>query len=246
MDIPVPDTAIVLAGGLGTRLRTAVPDLPKPLAPIAGRPFLEYLLDYWIDQGITRFVLAVGYRAQMIRGHFGSAYRGCFIEYAEESRPLGTGGALLRAFRPAASDAPLLLLNGDTLFAVGLAELCAFHAENRSQWSLSLFRTRDNGRYMGMDIDRDGCIRSFGTTASSGERLANGGVYLFTPAVLAEIEATAREALSLETELFPRMLSTGVRFCGAEFGGGFIDIGVPEDYRRAADFLDGLSARNRI
>ena len=90
-------TAIILAGGLGTRLREAVPDLPKPMAPVNGRPFLEYLIDYWIEQGVKRFVMSVGYLHQDIVRHFGYRYRGVEIDYSVEESPLGTGGALLLA-----------------------------------------------------------------------------------------------------------------------------------------------------
>src|SRR5207237_2019404 len=89
--------AVVLAGGLGTRLRAAVSDVPKPMAPVGGRPFLERLLDYWIGQGVRRAVLAVGYLHDMIRGHFGDEYRGCAIAYSIEEQPLGTGGALVQS-----------------------------------------------------------------------------------------------------------------------------------------------------
>src|SRR5512135_2259083 len=90
-------TAIILAGGLGTRLSGVVQDRPKPLAPINGRPFLEHQMDYWMAQGIRRFVLSVGFRREQIMQHFGTAYRGCVVEYAEEVVPLGTGGGLLMA-----------------------------------------------------------------------------------------------------------------------------------------------------
>ena len=92
-------TAIVLAGGLGTRLRTVVPDWPKPMAPVAGKPFLTYLLDYWIGQGIDHFVLSVGYRHEAIIDYFGDSYHGVLIDYVIETEPLGTGGALRMAAR---------------------------------------------------------------------------------------------------------------------------------------------------
>ena len=160
---PTVDTAIVLAGGLGTRLRSAVPDLPKPLAPISGRPFLEYLLDYWHGQGIRRFILSVGYRAELIRAHFGSTYRGCRIDYAEEQTPLGTGGGLLLASAMAEGGTPLLAINGDTFFAVELHRLADFHAAHRADWTFCTFRTSVNGRYLGMDIAPNG--KKLGGTA---------------------------------------------------------------------------------
>lgn len=236
------DTAIVLAGGLGTRLREAVPDLPKPLAPIDGRPFLEYLFDYWHAQGIRRFILSVGYRAEMIRAHFGNRYRDARIDYAEEESPLGTGGGLLLASAMLENRNSVLLLNGDTFFAVELKALQDFHQEHRSNWTFSTFRTAENGRYLGMDIDPDGRVHAFRSARNSGERLANGGVYLFAPALLDDIQWATGERLSLEEELFPALLATGCRFYGAPSPGTFIDIGVPEDYGRAAAIL-GVSKK---
>src|SRR5438067_6674889 len=122
--------AIVLAGGLGTRLRSAVADVPKPMAPIRGRPFLEYLFDHWIDQGIRRFTLSVGYRHEVIVDHFGKAYHGATIRYAVERSPLGTGGALLGTLATFSVEAPVLLLNGDTYFAVDVKRLSEFAARN--------------------------------------------------------------------------------------------------------------------
>src|SRR5215471_11172514 len=98
--------AVILAGGLGTRLRGTVPDVPKPMAPIRGRPFLEYQLDYWIGKGINRFVLSVGYRHEVIIDHFGASYRGAELSYAIEHTPLGTGGALLLAVEESAITTP--------------------------------------------------------------------------------------------------------------------------------------------
>lgn len=231
------DTAIVLAGGLGTRLRGAVPDLPKPMAPVAGRPFLEYLLDYWVAQGIRRFILSIGYRAEAIRSHFGNAYRDARIDYAEETSPLGTGGGLLLAAQRLAGTNPVLALNGDTFFAVDLGQLVDFHQRHQADWTFSVFRTAENGRYLGMDIAPDGYIDAFRNERNCGERLANGGVYLFAPALLAATGHSPGLAVSLEDTLFPCLLANGCRFYGTEFPGSFIDIGIPEDYARAAAIL---------
>jgi len=114
--------AVVLAGGLGTRLRAAVSDVPKPMAPVQGRPFLERLLDYWIGQGVQRAVLAVGYMHETVRKHFGEQYRNCAIDYSVEQQPLGTGGALVQTL-PLVQGKTFLVLNGDTYFAVPLAKL---------------------------------------------------------------------------------------------------------------------------
>ena len=230
-------TAIVLAGGLGTRLRSTVPGVPKPMAPICGRPFLEYQLDYWIGQGVRRFVLSVGYSAEIIIAHFGSRYRDARIDYAIERTPLGTGGGLLLSARQIEGDAPFLLLNGDTFFAVRLDALQAFHVEHRSGWTFSLFRADEAGRYMGLDVGADGSIRS--VRGSKGEigAFANGGVYLVDPALLTKSGFRAGEQVSLEDELLPAFQSAGGALYGMACDGKFIDIGVPADYHRAAAVL---------
>ena len=230
-------TAIVLAGGLGTRLRSAVPDLPKPMAPVAGRPFLEYQLDYWLGQGVSRFILSVGYGAEIIMAHFGRRYRDARIDYAIERTPLGTGGGLLLAAQQVEDNAPFLLLNGDTLFEVRLDALREFHAGHRSDWTFSLFRADEAGRYLGLDVGADGSIRS--VRGSKGEigALANGGVYLVNPGPLAQAGFKAGDKVSLEDELLPAFQAAGGALFGTACGGKFIDIGVPADYHRAAAFL---------
>ncbi len=231
-------SAVILAGGLGTRLRSAVPDLPKPMAPISGRPFLEYQLDYWISQGVNRFVLSVGYRHEAITEHFGPRYKGVDLEYAIEEHPLGTGGAFLLAAEKAGLREPFLLLNGDTYFGVDWSVLNDHALEHDADWCLSLFKTSEQGRYMGIEVSSQGRITSLKSGVEQGPRLANGGVYWVHPRVLSGAR-TFGEKLSLENDLFPGALAAGQRLFGIEFAGTFIDIGVPDDYHRAATLLAG-------
>jgi len=228
--------AIILAGGLGTRLRAAVPDLPKPMAPVGGRPFLEHLLDYWVRQGVTRFVLAVGYRHEAIAAHFGPAHRGMPVSYAIEDRPRGTGGGLLLARAALAAAGPFLVLNGDTFFEVSLEALRKFHAANRADATLALFRSSRQGRYTGIQIDQAGKILSL-TSAGERGQPANGGVYLMERRLLEGSHWQTAAPLSLEEDILPDALAGGKRLFGLECSGRFIDIGVPEDYARAADVL---------
>ena len=231
-------TAIVLAGGLGTRLRSAVPDLPKPMAPIAGRPFLAYQLDYWLGQGVKRFVLSVGYLHEAIVDHFGRVYRGAPLDYAVEQTPLGTGGAVLLALdRLQGSRDPFLLLNGDTYFEVNLGTLAEFHALRQSEWTFALFRCAQADRYMGMGVDAHGRITALKSGSAEPGRLANGGVYLVDPRVLREGAWLPGAKFSLEDDLLPAAFAAGRRFYGCESTGAFIDIGVPEDYLRAPAML---------
>lgn len=232
-------TAVVLAGGLGTRLRSAVPDLPKPMAPVAGRPFLEYQFDYWIGQGVRRFLLSVGYLHEIVVGHFGRSYRGAEIDYVIETAPLGTGGGVLMAADGLARDVPFLLLNGDTYFEAGLKPLTEFAQSNDADCCFSLFRTSEQGRYMGMEISPAGRVLALKAGAARPERLANGGVYWVHPRVLGGGRFKAGDKCSLEDDLFPDALAAGRRLFGVEFPGSFIDIGVPEDYRRAPAVLAG-------
>lgn len=231
-------SAVILAGGLGTRLRSVVPELPKPMAPIGGRPFLEYQLDYWIAQGVSRFVLSVGYRYEAITEHFGSRYKGVQIEYAVEERPLGTGGGFLLAAEKLGHGGPFLLLNGDTYFEANWHVLDAFAVEHDADWCFSLFRTSEKGRYMGMETSSQGRITSLKSGVERGPRLANGGVYWVHPRILSRAQAS-REKLSLEDDVFPAAFAAGQRLFGLEFTGRFIDIGVPDDYHRAATLLVG-------
>lgn len=215
----------MLAGGLGTRLRAAVSDVPKPLAPVGGRPFLERLLDYWIGQGVRRAVLAVGYRHELIRAHFGAAYRGCELEYSVESEPLGTGGALLLAL-PRLTSTPFLVLNGDTYFAVPLNALKQFHQSCSARATISLFRS-DEPRYTGVSLDARGRV-----TAFAGLGLVNGGVFLFERGALPQ---ASKRAVNLEQGLLSGMKD----LYGCVFDAPFVDIGVPEDWRAADTIITG-------
>ena len=163
--------AVILAGGKGTRLRAEVPDLPKPLAPVNGRPFLEYQMAYWVGQGVDRFVLSVGYMAEKVIERTGDRFAGKPVVYAVEDRPLGTGGALLLAMRQLNTGEPFLVLNGDTYFDVPLSDLRRFHAAKTSDWTFGLFRTNDTKRYLGVGLGADDRLISLVASEASGDRL---------------------------------------------------------------------------
>lgn len=230
-------SAVILAGGLGTRLQNTVPDRPKPMALVNGRPFLEYLLNYWMDQGISHFVISVGYRFDDVTRFFGTCYRGVKIDYAIEETPLGTGGGLLLAAEKVAKNNPFLLLNGDTFFAVDLKTLMTFSETKNSDWCFSLFRTHEKGRFMGIALSSWGQIVSLDASPGEKGQLANGGVYLVQPRALSSWKASLKNNISLESDIFPCAMTIGQRIFGLEFDRKFIDIGVPSDYYLAQTVL---------
>ena len=229
--------AIILAGGLGTRLRSVVSEVPKPMAPLNGRPFLEYLLDYWIAQGVRHFILSIGYRSELITAHFGESYCGARIEYSIETEPLGTGGGLFLAMDLLPGDDTFLLLNGDTFFEVSLNTLMDFHHAQQSGWTLALSRANETGRYMEFVKDLNGRILSISSNSTCGERLVNGGVYLISPNTIRIANLTETAITSLEDDVIPYVLAAGERVFGLKCEGRFIDIGLPRDYLRAAELI---------
>ena len=229
-------SAIILAGGLGTRLRSEVPDLPKPMAPVGGKPFLEILLEYWISQSIDRFILSVGYKHEMIIDHFKHEYRGASIDYSIEEAPLGTGGGFLAALNRLSDEEDFLLLNGDTYFSVKLEALRSFARRNDTDWCFSLFRSDEENRYMGMQINELGRVLSLKSTQDPEGVLVNGGVYWVRRSSISK-EITPPIYMSLESDFFPKVMEEKLRMFGMEAHGVFIDIGVPRDYRRAPALL---------
>ena len=229
--------AIILAGGLGTRLNSVLSDLPKPLAPINGKPFLEYQMDYWIHQGVDHFVLSVGYLKEKIVDYFGDHYQNIPINYAIEDTPLDTGGGLLKALDFIASDEPILVLNGDTYFEVDLKILRDFHVNQKSTWTFSLFRTIEVDRYMGIQLEPSGKLKLMNQQIGGQETLANGGVYLINPSNIKALGFKSGEKISLERDILKKLSDNHFDIYGIEFEGQFIDIGVPNDYKRASSIL---------
>ena len=231
-------SAIILAGGLGSRLQTVVRDVPKPMAPINGRPFLEYLLDYWIGQGVNHFILSVGYKHKIIERHFTNHYKQAEIEYAVEEKPLGTGGGLLCALKYLRGPGTFLIMNGDTFFEVDLASILHYHQGKQAEVTIALREVEANNRYANVEIDKDGKITAFDNRARTSQRaLINGGVYLAKACAFSHMGSESDESVSIEDHLYPLMLAAGSSMHGFSSCGKFIDIGLPEDYLRAAVLL---------
>lgn len=228
--------ALVLCGGLGTRLRPVVADRNKVVAEVAGRPFLGYVLDGLEALGIERAVLCTGHRAPQVRQTLGERHRSIALVYSEEETPLGTGGALAAAARRLAGDAPVLVANGDSVLAAPLAGLVARAAGNPAAPVIALAEVLEAGRYGRVVLDPSGRIRRFDEKlAGAGPGLVNAGVYLVPRALLDALPA--RRPLSLEREVFPAWV-TAPGLWGWPSGGRLLDIGLPESYARAAEFLE--------
>lgn len=237
-----PAEAVILAGGQGTRLRGAVPDLPKPMAPVGDRPFLEFVMDYWLARGVGRFILSVGYLAEKIISHFGSGYQGSKVEYVREEEPLGTGGAVAMAFRQTSWQGEnLLLINGDTWLTASPDRL-ARDAKGLSPPPtvvLTLVRMEKNDRYGGVSLDGKGRIARFGLPADGAPAWVNAGCCLLRIAAAKESFLALPTRFSLERDWLAPLARSGLVGASPQKA-DFIDIGVPEDYRRfLRDFAGG-------
>jgi len=226
--------AIVLAGGLGTRLQQTVPDLPKPMAPVAGRPFLEILLSALARKGFTRAVLSLGFMADKVIAHFGERYAGIELVYEVESQPLGTGGAIRMSLKRSVDD-HVFVFNGDTYLDLEAKELEQLWQANRHP-VIVVREVSDTARFGRVDM-HDGRVKAFLEKGKSGPGLINAGCYVLPKNILDDFPLGL--SFSLETEFFIKYLQC-IQFDGFITHGTFIDIGVPEDYARAQMLLAEL------
>jgi D-glycero-alpha-D-manno-heptose 1-phosphate guanylyltransferase len=226
-------SAAILVGGLGTRLRSVLPDRPKVLAEVLGRPFLERLLDQLVDWGVSHLVLCTGYLGDLVQSQIGHSYGPLTLTYSQESSPLGTGGALRLALPFFRSD-NVLVLNGESYCGADLRPLYAYHVSRDSEATLLLVRCADTKRYGRVQTDDEGHILRFDEKgAGKGPGMINAGVYLVKRYLLQSIPEG--EPVSLERDVFPSWI--GRNFYGYEGTGPFLDIGTPESYALAEQFF---------
>jgi len=224
--------AIVLAGGLGTRLRGVVDDLPKPMAPVHGRPFLAFVLDQLCDSGFRTVTLATGYRHEAIRAHFGADYRDIALRYSVESEPLGTGGAI-RLACDGVSAADVFVLNGDTYLDLDFRAMLAVHAGTEAEITIAVCHVPDVARYGALELT-DGTVGAFLEKGRSGPGWINAGTYIMGPKLRARLRP--RGAFSFERDLLVPGVSS-IRPLAFRSSGRFIDIGTPEDYASVQRFF---------
>lgn len=231
----VADELILLVGGLGTRLRDVVPDLPKPLAPVAGRPFIARLLDRYALVGIRRVVLAAGYRFEQIQATVGTHWAGMDIRYSIEDSPLGTGGAINLAVRQCSGDA-VHVANGDTWLEYVPAALERATRALNADAGIALAHVADAGRY-GRVATEDGRVTSFEEKGVKDPGWINAGCYFLGPRAI--VALAAHGACSFERDFLEPWSQSG-RLAAFTGTSRFIDIGIPEDYASAQSALEDV------
>lgn len=234
----LPITAVILAGGLGTRLRSEIADRPKALATVAGQPFLEHIFDQLSSFGISQIVLCTGYMAEQIESLYGTTYKGLSLSYSRETVLLGTGGAVRFAL-PLIATPLALILNGDSFCEFDLHALENFHQQHRAQASMVLTHVDDCSRFGSVVTQEDGRVTSFiEKSAAGGPGCINAGVYLVNRDLLTQIPPG--RILSLEKDIFPNWIGHG--FFGFRCDTSlFIDIGTPQSFRCAQSLFSERS-----
>ena len=226
-------TAVILAGGLGTRLRSVIADRQKVVVEINGRPFLTYLLDQLVDSEVQRAVLCTGYFGEQVQEVLGNSYQGLVLDYSQETAPMGTGGALRLAL-PLIRSSQVLVMNGDSFCDIDLIEFRNFHERAKAIGSLVLVHVPNTERFGRVEVNSKSRLISFlekGRTTGSG--WINAGIYLLKTELIPEIDLD--KPTSLELTMFPQWINRGLM--GYQSAGRFLDIGTPQSYAAAADFF---------
>jgi D-glycero-alpha-D-manno-heptose 1-phosphate guanylyltransferase len=228
--------AIILAGGLGTRLRGVIGESPKCMAPVAGKPFIQYLFRYLEREGCTRCVLSLGYKSEVVLNWLQSNTPSFEVTWVIEEEPLGTGGGILLALQ-ATQSRQVFVLNGDTLFDVSLQDMAAFHSRNGTIASLALKPLHNFDRYGVVETNETGLITAFREKHPCSAGSINGGVYCLDRKTL--LSQPFPQKFSFEKEFLEPQVVLG-NLSGYTSEGYFIDIGIPEDYDRAQTEVPAL------
>ena len=220
--------AIILAGGFGTRIQSVISDVPKPMAPVCGKPFLYYILQSLVRQNINRIILAVGYKNEIIFNHFGDKFQTADLVYSIEDIPLGTGGGIRKALE-LTDEKQVLIINGDTFFDLPFEELNLFHSEGKFDLTMCLKPMEHFDRYGTVTVDQNRVI-GMKEKQPCDSGLINGGVYLINREILEDF--TVGSKFSFEKEFLEAKVGN-LKFGAFISDNYFIDIGIPEDYEKA-------------
>jgi len=228
------DTAIILAGGLGTRLRSVLPDTPKCLAPINNKPFLAELIKFLKKQGINKFIFSLGYKSELIIKYLGDEFIDTNIDYSIEDEQLGTGGAIKLALSKVLSD-DVLVINGDTFFKNDLYLFYRFHKNNNSKFSISVTKVENNYRFGSVVLNDENIVINFSEKSKNESVLINAGHYIINREHFLKFKT--EDKFSIELDFFQNCSINKVIY-GFEFLSDFIDIGIPEDLIKAQSFFN--------
>ena len=220
---------IVLAGGLGTRLRSVVPDKPKCMAEVRGIPFISYIIDYLVEQNFSKFIFSLGYKHELVEIFLQTNYNNIDYKVIIESDPLGTGGAIKLAAQVAQTN-DFLVVNGDTLYKADIRKMYEFHYSNNAECSLILKPMNKFNRYGAVRKDQSGLITQFDEKKHYEKGLINGGIYMINRNKF--LNRRLPDVFSFEKDYFEMLVSNKI-FYGIEDEGYFIDIGIPEDFAKA-------------
>lgn len=223
---------IILAGGKGTRLREVIAGIPKPMAPVNGKPFLWYIFNWLKNYTVEKAIISVGTGSEKIIEYLGDSFNRIPVRYAFEEKPLGTGGAIRFALQETKDD-NILILNGDTYFPIDLNRFFLFHKRNKSQFSVALKPMKNFSRYGSVECFKNNILR-FNEKKYCADGLINGGIYLINRHFLESMQMP--EVFSLEQEILEKEAASSVLKC-MKFDVTFIDIGIPEDYLLAQSIL---------
>ncbi|MFM9944517.1 MAG: nucleotidyltransferase family protein [Bacteroidia bacterium] len=227
---------LILAGGFGTRLQSVVKDVPKPMAPVAGKPFLEWLLNYLEFLKPNKIILSTGYKHETIAGYFGNNFKNIPIDYSVETDPLGTGGAIKRAFNFVESQ-NFLVLNGDTFLQIDHLNFLNYHIKSKALFSMALKPLKNPTRYGTVETSGESIKKFNEKNPDLSQGLINTGVYLMNKMIISHFPL--QEKFSFETNFME--LKTGeIEMKGFITDDYFIDIGIPEDYKKANDEFPNL------
>lgn len=228
--------AIILAGGFGTRLQSVVSNVPKPMAPVAGKPYLVYLIQYLKSFEVKHIVLSVGYLAEVIESYFQNEFDEIKISYSKEATPLGTGGGIKLALEKCTSE-NIVILNGDSFFDVNLDKLFLLHQTKKATASLGVRNVENVGRYGEVLLNEASEIIKFSEKSDKQESgLINGGVYILRKDALDSFQVNTK--FSLEIDFFQKQAGSQSLYA-KEFDAYFIDIGIPSEFERAnKEFID--------
>ena len=223
-------TAIILAGGFGSRLQSVVSDVPKPMAPVNAKPFLTYIFEFLKKNGIENIILSVGYKHEIIQDYFGDIYNGMTVQYVIENDPLGTGGAIKKALS-IISDEDVFVINGDTYFDIDLFSMKETFSKASSRLFLSVKQMENSDRYGSVVLDNFQNITSFEEKAYKEVCFINGGIYLLKRIIFDAYELP----LVFSFEEFMQKYYSDLKTKAMIFSDYFIDIGIPEDYDKAQE-----------